>query len=266
MTWFKVDDGLHSSRKVLSIPKRHRFAALGLWTLAGSWCAHELNDGVVPDYMLKEWGATETTVLALVNAGLWEASEKGYTFYAWHEYQPSKAQTEARRDANKARMQAARAAGSKQKPRDSGANEDLCANTSAHATQSVSHPRPDPTLTEPKGSGADDAEVIEDTPPASTQTLIAEWLENNQTRPPQQLIGQLSKQIKTLLDEGQPYPDVRNAVIAWHTKGLHPSTLPSVLHEIRNKRSSTDKRVDAGRAMFDRVTTRAPKPQLKELF
>ena len=39
MAWFKVDDGFHSSRKVLSIPRRSRLAAIGAWTIAGAWCA-----------------------------------------------------------------------------------------------------------------------------------------------------------------------------------------------------------------------------------
>lgn len=76
----------------------------------------------------------------------------------------------------------------------------------------------------------------ESAPEPTAQTLISEWIDNCASRPPGQVIGILSKQIKSLLDEGQPYAEVRAAVQAWNTKGLHPTTLPSVLHEIRNKR------------------------------
>ena len=68
MVWFKVDDGFYSSRKVLSIPRRHRLAAVGLWAMAGNWSARELTDGKVPTYVLDELGATETLIRALVEA------------------------------------------------------------------------------------------------------------------------------------------------------------------------------------------------------
>ena len=45
--WFKVDDGLHASRKVIRIPRSIRLAAIGLWTISGSWSAHEELDGLV---------------------------------------------------------------------------------------------------------------------------------------------------------------------------------------------------------------------------
>ena len=75
MAWFKVDDKLHSSRKVMSIPKRQRLAAIGLWTLAGSWSADQETDGIIPDYMIAEWGGTRAVVQALVDAGLWRTFE-----------------------------------------------------------------------------------------------------------------------------------------------------------------------------------------------
>lgn len=87
---------------------------------------------------------------------------------------------------------------------------------------------------EPHGSGGQAAAI--DDRDANAQTLIGEWIDNCQARPPSRVIGQLSKEIKTLLDEGQDYQQVRAAVQAWNTKGTHPSVLPSVLHELRNKR------------------------------
>ena len=36
MAWFKVDDRLYSSLKVMRIPRRLRASAIGLWTMAGS--------------------------------------------------------------------------------------------------------------------------------------------------------------------------------------------------------------------------------------
>jgi hypothetical protein len=99
MPWFKVDDGLHSSRKVLSIPRSMRLQAVGLWTLAGSWCAKELTDGHFPDYMVEEWGGSPELVEALVKSGLWESQSQGFDFHNWGEYQPTKEEVEGARTA-----------------------------------------------------------------------------------------------------------------------------------------------------------------------
>jgi len=84
MAWFKVDDRLPTSRKLIRIPRSKRAAAVGLWTLAGAWSAHDLTDGFVPAYMIEEWGADEAHAAALVEAGMWERSERdgddGYMF------------------------------------------------------------------------------------------------------------------------------------------------------------------------------------------
>ncbi len=122
MAWFKVDDKLHASRKLLKIPRRHRLAALGLWTLAGSWCADQETDGVVPDYMIEEWGGTSLLVKQLVAVGLWvqldhnsnatgsqlecnsgatqSQLDYNWQFHNWGEYQPTKAQLQADRKKN----------------------------------------------------------------------------------------------------------------------------------------------------------------------
>jgi hypothetical protein len=68
----------------------------------------------------------------------------------------------------------------------------------------------------------------------SAQTLIAEWIDHcNGNRPPSRVIGQVSREIKIMLDEGIPFDDVRNGLARWHSQGLHPSALASVVHEIR---------------------------------
>lgn len=100
MAWFKVDDKLHAARKVMKIPRRHRLAAVGLWTIAGSWCADQETDGVVPDYMIEEWGGTTLLVKQLVSVGLWLQLEDATEFHDWAEYQPTRAQLEDGRKKN----------------------------------------------------------------------------------------------------------------------------------------------------------------------
>ena len=148
MSWFKVDDGLHSSRKLLSIPKRARFAAVGLWTVAGSWSADQLTDGHVPDYMIKEWGAPPAAPDALVDAGLWERTHDGYLFRNWHEYQPSKQDVDAERAASRERMRELRARRKGKKPLEQADNGDMFGRTGPNGSENVRNPdptRPDPT-------------------------------------------------------------------------------------------------------------------------
>ena len=102
MSWFKVDDRLPTSRKMLRIPRSKRTAAIGLWTIAGAWSAHDLTDGFVPAFMIEEWGGTEADADELIRAGMWAEDEHdgdpGYQFVNWAEYQPMKADVEAKRE------------------------------------------------------------------------------------------------------------------------------------------------------------------------
>lgn len=155
MAWFKVDDKFHTSRKVLSIPRRHRLAAVGLWTMAGNWSASELTDGKVPAYVLEELGATETLIRALVEARLWldhrstearptvDRGSTGIEFHNWAEYQPTRAEVEAER---------AKAAERQRRWREKKAAETDESRVSNAVTNGVSHgvsngapTRPDPT-------------------------------------------------------------------------------------------------------------------------
>lgn len=87
----------------------------------------------------------------------------------------------------------------------------------------------------------------------TAQALIAEWLDQRQTKPPKRVIGQLSKEIKALLDEGFDYDLVRTAVGQWHQRDLHPATLPSVLDNVQSghadptNASAAERRLIAGR-------------------
>lgn len=95
---------------------------------------------------------------------------------------------------------------------------------------------------EPKGSAS----------PATAQTLVGEWIDHCNQRPPGRVIGQVSKEIKAMIDEGIPDSDLRAGLAAWHSKNLHPSTLASVVHETRNptkRLATTDLRVSDGLAL-----------------
>lgn len=84
MTWFKVDDKLHShnkTRKVLAEAP----AALALWVVAGSWSSDNLTDGFVPDHQLPWLIPVDAEGLArqLVAARFWKRVKGGYQFHQW---------------------------------------------------------------------------------------------------------------------------------------------------------------------------------------
>lgn len=100
----------------MRIPRRLRVAAVGLWTMAGAWSAHDLTDGFIPWYMIEEFGAADEHADALVMTGLWVkveegsensegTSEAGFQFANWDEYQPTKAEVEERRRKDREKKQ-----------------------------------------------------------------------------------------------------------------------------------------------------------------
>lgn len=107
MAWAKIDDKLHGHPK----SEQAGLEAIGLWTLALSYCAAYLTDGLVTRDRVLRLAGERGLALAdrLVAAGLWEAiPEGGWQFHDWANYQPTKASVEADR-AKKA--QAGRAGG-----------------------------------------------------------------------------------------------------------------------------------------------------------
>lgn len=98
MTWFNIDDNFYDHPKVVALKASPLFAeAVGLWALAGCWCARHLTDGYVPNFQVKQLGFREKVADALVRCGLWKKSLQGYHFHHWSEWQPTRAEVERRR-------------------------------------------------------------------------------------------------------------------------------------------------------------------------
>ncbi len=153
MTWFKVDDGIHSHRKTV----RAGLHAMGLWLIAGAWCSDQLTDGFIPDYMVARLDPSDHEINAkrLVEAGLWIPEEKdgdkGWQFHDWAEHQPSADSVLDKRAEAKARMARVRAErkAARERALTSG-SEDVRANTSGTSREVRSTPtRPDPTRPDP---------------------------------------------------------------------------------------------------------------------
>lgn len=147
MPWFKVDDGFHGHPKVVELS----LAAVGLWTLAGSWCAKYLTDGLVPAKTVTRLGGSASEAGELVTAELWFRADVGYQFKDWHHYQPLKVAVEAERAAAQERMRKARAAKKGVQANSERTPTDGSAEVPVTPSQSQSHPS---TSSSTKKSGA----------------------------------------------------------------------------------------------------------------
>lgn len=156
MPWFKVDDQFHGHPKVRGLD----MASRGLWVTAGSWCASYLTDGVISERDVKALGGTRRQAEKLVSAGLWalvDASPgaRRYAFHDWAEFQPTRADTLAKRQRDAERKADARAA----KAAKQGIVDNVRADTSRTSARSplyqgnAESALPDPTRPDPTHSG-----------------------------------------------------------------------------------------------------------------
>lgn len=142
MPWFKVDDKLHDHPKAWKAGTH----AMGLWSLAGSWCSDNLTDGFVPDYVVARWDtAWKRLAKRLVDAGLWvPATRDGVTGWQFHDWnapgmQPTSEQVKAQRHAAAERQRRARDAAKSRRDNPDTSHRD------SQASNTDSHGPPDPT-------------------------------------------------------------------------------------------------------------------------
>lgn len=154
MPWGKMDDKFHRHAKVRALRReRGGREALGVWVFWWSWCLddHELT-GFVPECELPAPDAKAADLL--VKHGLWEREEDGYRFHDFSEYNPTKPQIEAKKEADRKRIAEKRAA-EKEASRENVAR-DIGSDTGASRfparargnSPSPSHPGPLPIPTE----------------------------------------------------------------------------------------------------------------------
>jgi hypothetical protein len=116
----------------------------------------------------------------------------------------------------------------------------------------------------------------------TARDLIADYVRRHCVkRPPGRVLGHLGKLIAEMLAEGIDPADIRAGLAAWHTKNLHPSTLPSVVHEAMNRpatsagpppgarrsaRSTTDERMAQAQALKAKFRAIQPSPITGEVL
>lgn len=229
-----------------------------LYVRSLAYCKGARKDGHVPEYDLPVVAVgmrgVRQAVDALVREGLWDVTDDGWLIRSWVRWNGSdqafrQERSESGKLGNHRRWHVERGVVDP--------DCDLCSDRSAtpnsdRTSESLSDPSANRKGREGKGTTTPTVSrgsSLSD-PSPTTADLLGEWIDHCKDRPPSRVIGQVSREVKTMLDEGIPYADVRAGLAAWHSKALHPSALASVVHEVRQgptvKRSTTDQRVAAG--------------------
>lgn len=107
MPWGRLDDSLYDHPKLDALG-RSRLPAVGLNTLAQSWCNRWLTDGVVPSDRIPRLGGTAALAELLVTAGLWEHTDDGYRIHDFLDYNDSRDDVLAQRASARQRMRTVR--------------------------------------------------------------------------------------------------------------------------------------------------------------
>ena len=120
MSWFKIDDKLHSHKKVARL---HGVAPMGLWALAGSWASNQETVGFIPEYIAERIDPDFAEHAAeLVRVGLWEVDEidgeRGWMFHDWGDSNPTRRVLGESREKEREKKARQRAKGSASVSRD----------------------------------------------------------------------------------------------------------------------------------------------------
>lgn len=108
MTWGRMDDKFHRNKKVRALLRmRGGREALGTWVYWWSWCLDDPDlTGSIPKEELSPADLRSAQLLSLI--GLWVEYNDCYTFNDFHEYNPTRAQVESKKLADRERVFAKR--------------------------------------------------------------------------------------------------------------------------------------------------------------
>ena len=150
MAWVRIDDTWLNHPKVMEARAAGGWAACGVWCGALTWANQQRSDGHVPtSWVVLNNAQAEADVL--VEAGLWVVVEDGWAFHDYAEYQPLKAEIEAK---SEQRAAAGKRGGSK-----SQANRKQTASNSEANVNPVPVPKPNPSaLTEQRRARSSSSE------------------------------------------------------------------------------------------------------------
>lgn len=90
----------------------------------------------------------------------------------------------------------------------------------------------------------------------TARDIVARWVDQHDEKPPKRIIGQVAQQVGEMLHEGIDPDTLIRGLVAWTSKGLAPSALPSFVHEAQNRPRLVSRQQDETDAMFERAAIR----------
>jgi hypothetical protein len=107
MAWFKADDRIMEHHKFVSARAKGGHRVIGAWFHAGTWANGQMTDGFIP----RSWATLNNALNEaeiLVEVGLWDedASRDGWQMHDYADYQPLKADLEAKSEQKRSSGQA----------------------------------------------------------------------------------------------------------------------------------------------------------------
>ena len=157
MAWVRIDDTWLNHPKVMQARATGGWSALGVWVGALTWANQQRSDGHVPTSWVA-LNSAQADADVLVEAGLWVAVDDGFVFHDYSDYQPTRAEIEAKTEQRAAagkRGGSKSQANRKQTGSDSQANRKQTASNSEANVNPVPVPKPNPSaLTEQRRARA----------------------------------------------------------------------------------------------------------------
>lgn len=249
---FNVDIGFYDSAEVLSIPRKIRAAAIGVWTLAGAYSANKLTDGVVPEEKLRELGCTpaiRAALMATTPEPLWVTSNdhpNAIQFTRWPKWQRTSAEVKAYREADADRKRRAREAARNAVSSD---NEEMSDRTESGRPQNIRSDSGNPRgrararQTETKTETVT-GYVTESATESTAQDAIAATPAADLVRRtiPREINAATQTALRitagSLLKSGTPTDIVEEALRDWSTKtGVGPGVLASMAADVVKRRN-----------------------------
>jgi hypothetical protein len=243
MSWARLDDRWHDHPKVIAagLDGAGLFAMCLTWAHSARRTSH--TPGVVPDAVISRFAGRKAAALAkrLHDVGLFDdRTDTGWPIHDFDDYLP-------RYDTEQAKAAGARGGRARAENRKQTAKQTASEPLSDPAADPVAKPstrasarrNPDPVPTEELRSSADAAapgtELPLDEPEGMhAGVLVAEWIEQCRRRPPERIIGQMSREFRLLLEEDFDPDDIRAGLATWMSKDVAPSVLPSMVNQIVN--------------------------------
>jgi len=110
VTWARLDDSFYTHPKIRKAWRTR--ASIGLHVMAISFAADHSTDGHVPpefvEDQLPDPKEREAAVGVLLETGIWRENGNGYVIHDFLDFNPSRADLTARREADRARKRAER--------------------------------------------------------------------------------------------------------------------------------------------------------------